>query len=193
MRYNTVQSASSNYYIYSFSTHLSANFIFHQYTEHLIIIKCPNSTIHMVFHCFLIYAFQACDHFFNFSISQVTDIFADKPKEIQRCIFVMPMELFWIVFNFYLARCCLWLSDQLHLSISLLSTCLRFPYPKPSFCSEVKLIANILVTSCPQHTWNSSKSFFLKMSISVFISYKVWCFYHLLYRHPYHFSIEKTP
>lgn len=60
-----------------------------------------------------------------------------------------------------------------NLSISLLSTCLRFPYPKPSFCSEVKLIANILVTSCPQHTWNSSKSFFLKMSISVFISYKV--------------------
>ena len=54
----------------------------------------------MVFHCFLIYAFQACDHFFNFSISQVTDIFADKPKEIQRCIFVIPMELFWIVFNF---------------------------------------------------------------------------------------------
>ena len=54
----------------------------------------------MVFHCFLIYAFQACDHFLNFSISQVTDIFADKPKEIQRCIFVMPMELFWIVFNF---------------------------------------------------------------------------------------------
>ena len=29
-----------------------------------------------------------------------TDIFTDKPKEIQRCIFVMPMELFWIVFNF---------------------------------------------------------------------------------------------
>ena len=43
----------------------------------------------MVFHCFLIYAFQACDHFLNFSISQVTDIFTDKPKEIQRCIFVM--------------------------------------------------------------------------------------------------------
>ena len=47
-----------------------------------------------------IYAFQACDHFLNFSISQVTDIFADKPKEIQRCIFIMPMEIFWIVFNF---------------------------------------------------------------------------------------------
>ena len=47
----------------------------------------------MVFHCFLIYAFQACDHFLNFSISQVTDTFADKPKEIQRRIFVVPMEL----------------------------------------------------------------------------------------------------
>ena len=42
--------------IFILFTHLSANFIFHQYTEHLIIIKCPNSTIHMVFHCFLIYA-----------------------------------------------------------------------------------------------------------------------------------------
>ena len=31
-------------------------------------------------------------HFFNFSISQVTDIFTDKMKEIQRCIFIMPME-----------------------------------------------------------------------------------------------------
>ena len=41
--------------IFILFTHLSANFIFHQYTEHLIIIKCPDSTIHMVFHCFLIY------------------------------------------------------------------------------------------------------------------------------------------
>ena len=29
-------------------THLSANFIFHQYTEHLIIIKCPNSWMNLI-------------------------------------------------------------------------------------------------------------------------------------------------